>query len=119
MKINLISASLFAGLFLFSGVGKALALPAYPDLVEAAQPDGSEVMIRLSGDHRNNRAFSADGYLLTADEEGFYVFADVNEEGKIVSTGIRNINLENGKSEELKVRSDMATRETYFCVPMV
>lgn len=95
MKFNQISASLFAGLFLFSGIGKALALPAYPDLVEAAQPDGSEVMIRLSGDHRNHRALSADGYLLTADEEGFYVFADVNEEGKIVSTGIRNINLEN------------------------
>lgn len=71
------------------------AVPAKPGLLCASQPDGTTVNIYLEGDETGRMAFSPDGYLLTNDENGFYVIADIDSKGFPVSTGIRQINPEN------------------------
>lgn len=73
-------------LFLTTGTVMAFAPSAYavvakPGLHTVAQPDGTTISIRLEGDHFRHRAYSSDGYLLTTDAEGFYVFAETGDDG--------------------------------------
>ena len=70
-------------------------IPAKPGILNAQQPDGSVVEIYLQGNENSHLAYSVDNYLLTTDDEGYYVFADVNEEGEIIPTKFRDINLSN------------------------
>ena len=67
------------------------ALPARQGLIQAVQPDGSIVNIRMEGNANQKRIFSEDGYLLTTDSLGFYVFADTNKEGEVIPSEIRGI----------------------------
>ena len=67
------------------------ALPARLGLIEAMQPDGTTLNIRMEGNGEHKRIFSEDGYLLTTDSLGFYVFADSNKEGEVVPLAIRGI----------------------------
>ena len=66
---------------------------AKPGILEAAQPDGTTVNITLHGNEFNHYALSEDGYFLTTDAEGYYVFADYNESGDVIPSRIRQINL--------------------------
>ena len=75
-----------------AGVLPALSIPAKPGLLQVNQPDGTTVEIYLKGDERGHSVYSSDGYLLTNDSEGYYVFADKNAEGLLVPTSIREIN---------------------------
>ena len=67
----------------------AFAVTAPEGYVEALQPDGSTLLIRQVGDAFNHVTYSVDGYPLTCDEEGFYVYADIDKDGNICSTGVR------------------------------
>lgn len=87
-KMALAAVSL--AVFPFNG----LAIPAHPGLVPALQPDGSIVNIYLKGDDFNKSVYSSDGYLLTNDAEGYYVFADCDEKGIPRPTALREINPE-------------------------
>lgn len=86
------------------------ALPSYaimakPGLIVAQQPDGSSINIRLVGSERNHKAYSEDGFLLTSDGEGYYVFADVNIDGQIIPSAIREINVDSrSKKSEMLIR---------------
>ncbi|MCH5242399.1 MAG: hypothetical protein J1F67_08230 [Muribaculaceae bacterium] len=53
------------------------ALPARQGVLQALQPDGTTVNIRMEGNGEHKRIFSEDGYLLTTDSLGFYVYADI------------------------------------------
>lgn len=79
----------------------ANAVVAKPGLIEARQPDGTTVTIRLEGSYGNHRAYTSDGYLLTSDEKGFYVFAGSNADGMPVATDIKAANPEN-RTPEMK-----------------
>lgn len=81
------------------GISAANAVVAKPGVNETLQPDGSVVSIRLEGSYGNHRAYSSDGYLLTTDEDGFYVFADCGADGLPVSSGIRAANPEMRSAE--------------------
>ena len=83
-----------AGIFCMLSSAAAFALPAKQGVIAAEQPDGTTVFIRLEGDERHHKAYSSDGYLLTNDKEGFYVFADCDAQGNIVATSLREINPE-------------------------
>lgn len=72
----------------------AQAVVARPGLISYRQPDGSTVEIRLQGDFRSHRAYTSDGYLLTTDSDGFYVFATCGEDGMPAPTSIRAVNPE-------------------------
>lgn len=69
------------------------AIPAKPGLIEARQPDGSIINIYIQGDERARIVFSQDSLILVNDDEGYYVFADVDQDGTPIATQIREINL--------------------------
>ena len=95
-KIALLFASAFVWL-------SGYCVPAMPGLLRAMQPDGSTVSIYLQGDEYNSSAYSSDGYLLTSDDEGYYVFATLDKEGLPVATDMREINPEM-RSEAVNAR---------------
>ena len=78
----------------FSAAIPAKAVVASPGIIEASQPDGSTVRIQMTGDAHNHLIYSEDGYLLTSNEEGFYVFADVDSQGRPFATSIKAVNVE-------------------------
>ncbi|MCH5238475.1 MAG: hypothetical protein J1E95_11880, partial [Muribaculaceae bacterium] len=65
------------------------ALPARQGVLQALQPDGTTVNIRMEGNGEHKRIFSEDGYLLTTDSLGFYVYADTDQEGNVTPSAIR------------------------------
>ncbi|MCH5241903.1 MAG: M6 family metalloprotease domain-containing protein [Muribaculaceae bacterium] len=71
---------------------QCFALPARQGILHALQPDGTIVNIRMEGNAEHKRIYSEDGYLLTTDSLGFYVFADSNKEGEIIPSEIKAIN---------------------------
>ena len=85
--------SLLFSLVLFSSL-PGMAKIAYPGIIEAAQPDGSVIKIKLEGNFHNRTAYSEDGYPLVFDEDGFYVFADIDDRGLPFATSIKEINPE-------------------------
>lgn len=90
-----------------AGTSVMNAVVAKPGLIQALQPDGTTVTVRLEGSYGNNRAYSSDGYLLTSDEEGYYVFADCGADGMPVATKIRAINIESRTQEVSKAISKL------------
>ncbi|MHC4906251.1 MAG: M6 family metalloprotease domain-containing protein [Planctomycetota bacterium] len=78
----------FIAIILFFGVC-VQAAPHWGDMIEVAQPDGVSVSIKVWGDEFYIRAESLDGYTLTRDPQtGFICYADVDNEGEFISTGI-------------------------------
>lgn len=75
------------------------AIGAKPGPLTVMQPDGTEVTILLMGHERNHCAYTSDGYLLTVDSAGYYVFADRNAEGQLIATTIRATAPESRTSE--------------------
>ena len=88
LKILILFSSLLA-----LSVTDVYGLPAKPGILNAQQPDGSVVEIYLYGNEDSHFTFSVDNYLLTTDDLGYYVFADINENGDIIPTKFRDINL--------------------------
>lgn len=82
-------------------VPAANAVVARPGIIRASQPDGTIINIRLEGSFGNHRAYSSDGYLLTTDKDGFYVFADCTDDGLPGATNIKAANPEH-RSPEMK-----------------
>lgn len=85
---------LYTCIFILSGILNGYGLPAKPGVIQAVQPDGSIVYITQEGNAKGKRILSADGYVLTTDSLGFYVFADKDSKGNIIPTKIREINPE-------------------------
>lgn len=67
----------------------AMAIPAKLGVRPVEQPDGSVIEIMVYGDENNHFSTTADGYIVTQDDDGFYKLANVNPDGSLVSTDIR------------------------------
>lgn len=65
--------------------GVALAIPAYPGELQARQPDGSTLTIRLVGDEYLHFTTTDDGYTVVQNAEGWYVYAE-KRDGQLVAT---------------------------------
>lgn len=100
---NSIRATFIAVAIGILSIQASYAIIAKPGIIQASQPDGSIVNIRLEGSFGNHRAYSTDGYLLTTDENGYYVFADCSEDGLPVATDIKATTPEH-RSAEMKAR---------------
>lgn len=81
---------------------QCFALPARQGILQALQPDGTIVNIRMEGNAEHKRIYSEDGYLLTTDSLGFYVFADSNKKGEVIPSEIKAINPGKRNAETLK-----------------
>ncbi len=58
------------------------------DIMDFPQPDGSTVQVKLFGNEYYMRGESLDGYTLVRDEDGWLCYAELGEDGDLVSTGI-------------------------------
>ncbi|MFI3298159.1 MAG: M6 family metalloprotease domain-containing protein, partial [bacterium] len=77
------------------------AVPAKPGIIEIFQPDGTSLSISLFGDPFFNYKTTSDGYLITQNNEGYYVYAQYDEENTLVATSTRANNLENRSASEV------------------
>jgi hypothetical protein len=67
---------------------KSRGMPAYPFPVTVSQPDGGAVELRGMGDGFLNWYETADGYTVLKDPKGYYMYAVVDEEGRLVPSDI-------------------------------
>jgi hypothetical protein len=65
----------------------AYAICAKPGLSTVTLPDGSSITIRLVGDEHAHYTLSEDNHLLL-DNEGFYQYATLTADGKIVASSV-------------------------------
>lgn len=109
----------YSGLMLAIVLGaiNASALVAPDNMIEAPQPDGSTVLIRQTGDAFNHKVYSADGYLLTVDADGYYVFAGLDDSGQLCPTAIRAINV--GQRSSLETEKIQALDQERIMSAMV
>ena len=75
---------IFLSVLLFAA--PAFSRPAYPGTARVQQPDGSYVTIRLVGDEYRSFNTTADGYTLTRNDRGFYVYAQLDADGRLAPT---------------------------------
>lgn len=75
--------------FAASSVYAAYAVPAYPGIIKATQPDGTVVEIFQHGDEHFNWASTPDGYTLLRAEDGFWSFARTDDCGDLVPSAIK------------------------------
>lgn len=70
------------------------AVPAVPGVLEATQPDGTTLLVRIMGDEFFNFQTTADGYTIMKNTNGYYVYAIKNGNDLIASNVIaRNENM--------------------------
>ena len=66
------------------------AVPSYPFPYQYEQPDGSKTPnIYLTGDERYSWLHDNAGFTVIQDEKGWYVYAKRDEDGELVSAGVR------------------------------
>lgn len=90
-KKNIMRGAVAGVLATFAAVAPTAlhAVPAYPGVIDVTQPDGSRISVRLAGDEHGHRAYTADGYLLMHDADGYLVYAAADASGMPVSSGLR------------------------------
>ena len=71
--------------------GAVMAVPAWPSVTQARQPDGTTLNIRLHGDEYLHYCTTADGYTIIRNAQGYYVYAEelANHRGRLCSWGWR------------------------------
>lgn len=77
-----------ACLILATSVLGADAKRAIKEVITVQQPDGTPLNIRLHGDEIMHFVTTEDGTLLTQDANGLYTYAEVDDNGIVVSTGV-------------------------------
>ena len=75
-------------LSLLLAAAPAFSRPAYPGTARVQQPDGSYVTIRLVGDEYLSFNTTSDGYTLTRNAQGYYVYAQLDAEGRLAPTAL-------------------------------
>lgn len=63
-------------------------VPAYPGAIHYEMPDGYVLEIVLRGDEYAHAAFTADGFYLLMNEDGFYEYASPDSNGQLTSTNV-------------------------------
>ncbi len=87
-------------LLLFSAT--ALGVPAYRELIQFRQADGSSINIRIQGDEHSHLILSEDGYLLLPQMDGNFSFATINDSGEIVPSKLPARNPDERNSATLR-----------------
>ena len=71
----------------------AAAVPAKRGFFTVTQPDGTEISITRVGDETMHFTLTADSVLVTCAPDGFYNYARVATDGKIIDTGIHALDV--------------------------
>jgi len=78
-------------------------IPASTNPVVYKQPDGSQISLTLKGDAAIHWVISNDGYTLLPSQNGFYEYAKIDENGNLVSTGLKAKNSQKRTSDETNI----------------
>ena len=73
-------------LTLFLQLATAMAVPAHKGATRVMQPDGTYVTIRLHGDEYLHFNTTDDGYSVVKDNRGYYVYATLDANGRLMPT---------------------------------
>ncbi len=65
-----------------------MASPAAPEPAVLTQPDGSSITVYMKGDEMLKRMETLDGYTLLYNEDGYIVYAILDEEGNLIPSDI-------------------------------
>jgi M6 family metalloprotease-like protein len=87
-------------IYLSFPIGKLFAVTAYPYPVKKVQPDGTNITIILQGDEKVKWAKSLDGYALAYNKNGIYEFANLNQSGDLVPSGVKARNISERTSDD-------------------
>jgi M6 family metalloprotease-like protein len=79
------------------------AIQAYRNPINVFQPDGQKITILLHGDENFHYRTTSDGYLIAQDEKGYFNYAEVGDDGSILSLNIQvsSANQKTQKEQEL------------------
>lgn len=69
-------------------LSQVFAVPAHKGSVKVSQPDGSVVTLLLHGDEYLHFTTTDDGYSVVKNEQGAYVYAQLDDEGQLAPTAI-------------------------------
>lgn len=82
----LCSALLIIGISFAVAQNSPRRVPAIHTPIDAVQPNGDTLIIRLHGDERHHFTTTEDGYLIRTNAKGYYCYAVKTEDGAIVPT---------------------------------
>ncbi len=77
--------------------------PAYPELIQFTQPDGSRITIRMMGDEYVRWAETEDYYTLLYNSEGFLEYAVLDSKGDLIPSGIIATNTDKRNKSERRL----------------
>jgi M6 family metalloprotease-like protein len=78
------------------------AVKAYPDPIAVTQPDGTKLTVQLHGDEFHHFHTTEDNYLIKRTAKGFYNYATLNAQGKIVETNHKAQNINKRTVSDIK-----------------
>ncbi|MCH5222164.1 MAG: M6 family metalloprotease domain-containing protein [Muribaculaceae bacterium] len=103
-----ISIILAAALFTIFG---ASALPAKPGYRTYTQPDGTTITLELRGNQHAHAFFTEDNVPVLCDNDGFYRYADVSDNGDIKLSAIIARNLSERTPDEIVAIKDITAEK--------
>ena len=106
MKKSLLSIVTLCLLAVSLIVNQAVAVPAYPGLIQYKQANGKILTIQLKGDEKVKWALTEDGYTLMMNSKGNYEYAIQDEKGNVQPSGIEA----NGMKERTAVEKNLLSK---------
>src|ERR1035437_6606502 len=85
------------------------AVPATPFPVNISQPDGTVLTVRIHGDEFFNYKTTVDGYPLIQNADGILTYAQINADGKLVSTTVKATNINKRSAIERTFIQNLST----------
>ena len=85
------------------------AVPASPFPINVSQPDGTVLTIRIHGDEFFNYKTTVDGYPLIQNGDGILTYAQMNTDGKLVSTSVKATNINKRSATEKTFIQNLST----------
>ena len=77
---------LLISLALFTVLAHLQAIPAQRTSVKVTQPDGTTLFVQLVGDEYLHYHITNDGYTIVRNDDGYFVYAQIDSEGELVPT---------------------------------
>jgi len=85
------------------------AVPASPFPINVSQPDGTVLTIRIHGDEFFNYKTTVDGYPIIQNGDGILTYAQMNTDGKLVSTSVKATNINKRSATEKTFIQNLST----------
>jgi M6 family metalloprotease-like protein len=78
-----------------------MAVPAKREALKVVQPDGTTVTIMLHGDEWLSFNTTSDGYSVVKNQQGYYVYARLNQQGRLEATDVVAHDADGRQAKEL------------------